>query len=147
MLTLSAEPRRLVSTHCLHLSMFHSQQFRVEKELLLLRLQYVKTSYLSPRSPLYGRHSGIPSQTNHGFGNQWTGEDRRKKYTLDLRLTWYQENVDKLAILFPPFQSIVAERLRKHPNIAPESMKHTLLLSFIRRLTRSPRSRLCDRRT
>ena len=48
----------------------------------------------------------------------------------------------KLAIIFPPFRSIVAERLHKNPNVAPESMKHTLLLEFIRKLPRIPKRTL-----
>ena len=48
----------------------------------------------------------------------------------------------KLAIIFPPFRSIVAERLRKDPNITPESMKHTLFVDFIRELSRLPEKTL-----
>ena len=44
----------------------------------------------------------------------------------------------KLAILFPPFRRIVADCLRQNPNISPESMKHTLILDFIRKLPRLP---------
>ena len=50
--------------------------------------------------------------------------------------------IHKLAILFPPFRSIVAERLRKNPNMTPESMKHTLFLEFIRKLPRPPKKPL-----
>ena len=46
--------------------------------------------------------------------------------------------VHKLAIIFPPFQSIVAERLRISPNMTPESMKHSLFLEFISKLPRLP---------
>ncbi len=48
--------------------------------------------------------------------------------------------IHKLAILFPPFRSIVAERLRKDPNVTPESMKYTLFLEFIRELPRPPKT-------
>jgi hypothetical protein len=48
----------------------------------------------------------------------------------------------KLAIIFPPFRNIVAERLRKDPNITPESMKHTLFVDFIRELPRLPEKTL-----
>jgi len=48
----------------------------------------------------------------------------------------------KLAIIFPPFRSIVAERLRKDPNITPESMKHTLFIDFIRELSGLPEKTL-----
>ena len=44
----------------------------------------------------------------------------------------------KLAIIFPPFRNIVAERFRMDPNLTPETMKETLFLDFIRSLTRQP---------
>ena len=50
--------------------------------------------------------------------------------------------IHKLAIIFPPFRSIVVECLRKDPNVTPESMKHTLFLDFIRKLSRRPRHNL-----
>jgi len=50
--------------------------------------------------------------------------------------------IRKLAILFPPFRSIVAECLRNDPNIAPESMRPTLFLDFIRKLPRLPKKTL-----
>ena len=50
--------------------------------------------------------------------------------------------IHKLAIIFPPFRSIVAERLRKDPNLTPESMKHTLFLDLIRKISRSPKHTL-----
>ena len=50
--------------------------------------------------------------------------------------------INKLATIFPPFRNIVAERLRKDPNITPESMKHTLFLEFIRELPRLPQKTL-----
>jgi Cdc6-like AAA superfamily ATPase len=34
--------------------------------------------------------------------------------------------IGKLAGVFPPFRSIVAERLRNDPNLTPESMKYSL---------------------
>ena len=37
----------------------------------------------------------------------------------------------KLAILFPPFRTIVAKHLREDPNLTPESMKGSLFLDFI----------------
>ena len=40
----------------------------------------------------------------------------------------------KLARIFPPFRSIVAEYLRKDPNLTPKSMKDTLFIDFIRSL-------------
>ena len=50
--------------------------------------------------------------------------------------------IHKLALIFPPFRSIVAQHLRKDPNVTPESMKHTLFLDFIRTLPRLPKRTL-----
>ena len=50
--------------------------------------------------------------------------------------------VRKLAILYPPFRSIVAECLRNDPNMTPESMRPTLFLEFIRKLPRPPKKNL-----
>jgi hypothetical protein len=44
----------------------------------------------------------------------------------------------KLAIIFPPFRNVVAESLRKDPNVTPESMKYTLFLEFLCNLPRHP---------
>ena len=44
----------------------------------------------------------------------------------------------KLAILFPPFRTIVAKHLRDDPNLTPESMKSSLFLDFIRSLPHHP---------
>jgi len=46
--------------------------------------------------------------------------------------------IHKLAILFPPFRTIVAKRLRDDPNLTPESMKGSLFLDFIRSLPHHP---------
>ena len=48
----------------------------------------------------------------------------------------------KLAIIFPPFRNIVAQRLRNDPNLAPESMEGSLFLEFIRSLPRHPKNAL-----
>jgi len=48
----------------------------------------------------------------------------------------------KLARIFPPFRAIVAERLRKDPNLTPESMKGSLFLDFIRSVPRHPKHTL-----
>ena len=48
----------------------------------------------------------------------------------------------KLAILFPPFRTIVANHLRDDPNLTPESMKGSLFLDFIRSLPRHPKRTL-----
>ena len=50
--------------------------------------------------------------------------------------------IHKLALIFSPFRSIVAERLREDPNMTPESMKHTLLLGLILKLSRLPQRSL-----
>src|SRR5258706_9219652 len=39
--------------------------------------------------------------------------------------------IHKLAILFPPFRTIVAKHLRDDPNLTPESMEGALFLDFI----------------
>ena len=46
--------------------------------------------------------------------------------------------IHKLAIIFPPFRTIVAKRLQDDPNITPESMEGSLFLNFIRSLPRHP---------
>jgi len=46
--------------------------------------------------------------------------------------------IHRLAILFPPFRTIVAKHLREDPNLAPESMKGSLFLEFIRSLPHHP---------
>ena len=46
--------------------------------------------------------------------------------------------IHKLAIIFPPFRRLVAERLRTDPNLTPGSMDHSLLLELIRKLLRPP---------
>ena len=46
--------------------------------------------------------------------------------------------IHKLAILFPPFRSIVAKHLRDDPNLTPGSMKGSLFLDFIRSLPCHP---------
>jgi hypothetical protein len=50
--------------------------------------------------------------------------------------------INKLAGIFPPFRSIVAERLRTDPHITPESMKPSVFLDFIRNLPRCPKRTL-----
>ena len=46
--------------------------------------------------------------------------------------------IHKLAILFPPFRTIVAKHLRDDPNLTPESMKGSLFLEYIHSLPRHP---------
>jgi len=50
--------------------------------------------------------------------------------------------IRKLAILFPPFRSIVAEYLGNDPSVTLESMRPTFLLDFIRKLPRLPKKTL-----
>ena len=45
----------------------------------------------------------------------------------------------KLAITFPPFRNVVAQRLRNDANLAPESMEGSLFLEFIRSLPCHPK--------
>jgi hypothetical protein len=46
--------------------------------------------------------------------------------------------IHKLAIIFPPFGTIVAKHLHNDPNLTPESMKGSLFLGFIRSLPCHP---------
>jgi len=46
--------------------------------------------------------------------------------------------ISKLAEMFPPFRSIVADRLRSDPNLTSRSMNDTLFLDLICNLTRHP---------
>jgi len=48
----------------------------------------------------------------------------------------------KLSEIFPAFRVIVANCLRKNPNLTSKSMKHTLFLDFIRQLPRHPKHTL-----
>ncbi len=50
--------------------------------------------------------------------------------------------INKLAGSFPPFRTVVANRLRNDPNLSPESMKGSLFLDFIRDLPRQPKHAL-----
>src|SRR5258706_4904947 len=46
--------------------------------------------------------------------------------------------IHKLAILFPPFRTIVAKHFRDDPNLTPDTIEASLLLVFIRSLPRDP---------
>ena len=46
--------------------------------------------------------------------------------------------IHKLAIVFPPFRTIVAKHLHDDPNLTRESMEGSLFLNFIRSLPRQP---------
>jgi hypothetical protein len=50
--------------------------------------------------------------------------------------------IHKLAILFPPFRTIVAKHLCEDPNLAPESMQGSLFIDFIRSLPHHPKHTL-----
>jgi hypothetical protein len=50
--------------------------------------------------------------------------------------------INKLAGIFPPFRTIVVNRLRNDPHLSPESMKGALFLDFIRNLPRQPKHAL-----
>jgi hypothetical protein len=50
--------------------------------------------------------------------------------------------ITKLAETFPPFRSIVADRLRNDPNLTSKSMKDALLLDLVCNLPRHPRRAL-----
>jgi len=47
--------------------------------------------------------------------------------------------ISKLAEKFPPFRSIVANRLRSDPDLTSKSMKDSLFLDLIRNLPRYPK--------
>jgi len=180
MLKLSAEPRRLVSTHNLHLSIGHSQQFRVEQHILLSRLKDVKTGYDRNLCCMEGTRKSILEQIIAWASNGLGQTDGRHTYWIyglpgigktslahsicaslhdkeQLAGAFFCQRDDQelreprnilptlireLAILFPPFRSIVAECLRNNPNVAPESKLPTLFLDFIRKLPRLPKKTL-----
>ena len=50
--------------------------------------------------------------------------------------------IHKLAGIFPPFRSVVAERLRNDLNLTPGAMQYTFLLELLRKLPRVPKRTL-----
>src|SRR5258708_529252 len=50
--------------------------------------------------------------------------------------------ISKLAGIFPPFRTLVADRLRNDPNLTPDSMEYSLFADFIRALPRHPKRAL-----
>ena len=50
--------------------------------------------------------------------------------------------IHKLAIIFPPFRSLVAQNLRNDPNLTPESMKYSLFVDLICKLHYPPQRTL-----
>jgi len=180
MLKLYAEPRRLVSTRFLVLSIGHPQQFRVEQELLLSRLKDVKTSYDRDLGCMEGTRISLLGHIIAWVTNGSEQTDGRNAYWIyglpgigksslahsicaslhdkeQLAGVFFCQRDDqelreprnilptlirKLAILFPPFRSIVAEYLRNDTTVTLESMRPTLLLEFIRKLPRFPKRTL-----
>ena len=176
----SAEPRRLVSTHSLHLSIDHFQRFPVEQDLLLSRLKDVKTDFDRDLCCMEGTRKSLLEQviawaTNGlaqpngrntcwiygapGIGKtslahsicaslhdkeQLAGAFFCQRDDQDLRepRNIFPTLIRKLAIIFPPFRSIVAECLRTYPSVTSESMQPTLFLEFIRKLPRLPKKTL-----
>ena len=63
---------------------------------------------------------------------------RRDDPNLSEPINIFPTFIHKLAIIFPPFRTIVAKHLRDDPNLTPESMKGLLFLDFIRSLPRHP---------
>ena len=80
MLKLSSGPRRLVSTHSLHLPIRHSQQFRIEQHLLLSRLRDVKTGYDRDLCCLDGTRKSILEQIMAWASNGLGQTDRGNTY-------------------------------------------------------------------
>jgi hypothetical protein len=67
---------------------------------------------------------------------------RRDDPNLSKHLNILPTLINKLAGIFPPFRTIVVNRLRNDPNLTPESMKGALFLDFIRDLPRKPKCAL-----
>ena len=176
----SVEPRRLVSTHSVHLSIDHSQRFPVEQDLLLRRLKDVKTGYDRNLCCMEGTRKSLLEQVIAWVTNELEQPGERNTYWIygppgigktslahsicaslhdkerlagaffcqrDVQELRDPRNIfptllRKLAMLFPPFRSIVAEYLRNYPSITSESMQPTLFLEFIRKLPRPPKTTL-----
>ena len=173
---LSAEPKRLVSIPLLDFSAVHSQQLRVEQELLLGRLKYVKTGYHRDLRCMEGTRKFLLKQITSWVINGSEQTDGRNTYWIyglpgigktslahsicaslhdqeQLAGAFFCRRDDqelseprnilptfiyKLAMLFPPFRTIVAKHFREDPNLTPESMIGSLFLDFIRSLPRHP---------
>jgi Cdc6-like AAA superfamily ATPase len=164
----------------LFLVMVHSQLLRVEQELLLGRLESVKTNYhqdfrcmdgtrefllkqlidWATKEPgqkeesntywIYGLPGIGKTSLAHSIcaslheGNHLAGAFfcRRDDGSLSEPRNILPTLIHKLAIIFPPFRRLVAERLRNDPNLTPGSMNHSLLLELIRKLPRPPKRTL-----
>ena len=67
---------------------------------------------------------------------------RRDDPNLSKRRNILPTLINKLAGIFPPFRTIVVNRLRSDPNLSPESMEGALFLEFIRSLPSQPKHAL-----
>ena len=164
----------------LSLAMIHSKLLRVEQELLLGRLESVKTNYHQDFRCMDGTREfllaqvmgwvikepgqkeesstywiyGLPgigkTSVAHSIcaslhkGNHLAGAFfcRRDDRSLSEPRNILPTLIHKLAIIFPSFRRLVAERLRNDPNLTPGSMNHSLLLELIRKLPRPPKRTL-----
>src|SRR5258706_1360528 len=63
---------------------------------------------------------------------------RRDDPTLSEPINMLPTFIYKLAMIFPPFRTIVAKHLEDHSNLTPESMKDTLFLDLIHSLPHHP---------
>ena len=179
---LSARPSRVVSAHCLNITIVPTQWFCVEQELLLGRLKSVETGYHQDLRCMEGTRKSllkeiidwvtnesaqkgvVQSQTCWLYGLPGVGKTslahsicaslhdreqlagaffcRRDDAKLREPRNILPTLVNKLAGNFPPFRSIVANRLRNDSNLTPESMKDSLFLDFIRSVPRHPKHTL-----
>jgi len=67
---------------------------------------------------------------------------RRDDEKLSVLRNIFPNLINKLAGIFSPFRSVVANHLRNDPNLTPESMRDTVFLDFIRALPRHPKHSL-----
>src|SRR5258706_5109065 len=182
MLRHSAWPKRPVSTPCLNSERIRFQLFRVEQQILLERLDAVKTGagYVLDRRCMEGTRQYILSRIMAWVADPQEGNDRNNTYwfygspgigktslahsicaslhrqeqlagayicmrdnqNLSKHRNLLTTLIKKLARIFPPFRTIVVNRLRNDPNLSPESMEGALFLEFIRSLPRQPKHAL-----
>src|SRR5258706_5734591 len=182
MLRHSAWPKRRVSTPCLNLERIRFQWFRVEQQILLERLDPVKTGagYDLDRRCMEGTRQYILSRIMAWVADPQEGNDRNNTYWFygspgigktslahsicaslhrqeqlagaffcrrdDPNLSKHRNIlptlINKLAGIFPPFRTIVVNRLRNDPNLSPESMEGGLFLDSTRKPPREPKHAL-----